>query len=81
MVFHTEILLAVAALCVLARIGGGIFRQVAMPSCATYELLGFFFIGGGLVFGNDHLQIRALLPAASAGERQDDRQLNKTEMR
>jgi hypothetical protein len=49
--FNTQILLAGAALCVLAGLSGGILRQLAQPAYSTYALLGFFFVGEGLVWG------------------------------
>jgi hypothetical protein len=49
--FNTEILLAGAAICILAGVKGGILRQLAAPGYSTYSLLGFFFVGEGLVWG------------------------------
>jgi hypothetical protein len=49
--FNTQILLAGAAICVLAGLMGGVLRQLARPGYSTYSLLGFFFVGEGLVWG------------------------------
>ncbi len=49
--FNTQLLLAGAAICILAGLQGGILRQLAQPGYSTYSLLGFFFIGEGLVWG------------------------------
>ncbi len=49
--FHTQFLLAGAAVCVLAGLKGGILRELSEPTRATYALLGFFFIGEGMVWG------------------------------
>ena len=49
--FHTQFLLAGAAVCVLAGLEGGILRELSEPTRATYALLGFFFIGEGMVWG------------------------------
>jgi hypothetical protein len=49
--FHTEILLAGAAICIVAGLMGGILRQLSQPAHSTYVVLGFFFVGEGLVWG------------------------------
>jgi hypothetical protein len=49
--FNTEILVLLAFLCVAAGMAGRILPQLSDPSVATYALLGFFFIGEGLVWG------------------------------
>ena len=48
---NTGILLAGAGVCVLAGLMGGILRQLAQPAYATWALLGFFFVGEGMVWG------------------------------
>jgi hypothetical protein len=49
--FNTGILIAVACLCIVAAMVGRVLQQLSEPSYAPYALLGFFFIGEGLVWG------------------------------
>jgi hypothetical protein len=49
--FKTQILILIAAGCLVAGYLAGIYRQLEQPSTAPYALLGFLFIGEGLVWG------------------------------
>ena len=49
--FHTRILIMVACLCILAALIGHVLQQLSEPVYAPFALLGFFFIGEGLVWG------------------------------
>jgi hypothetical protein len=49
--FHTAALIGVALLCVAAGLAGGILQQLYQPDYAPFALLGFFFLGEGLVWG------------------------------
>jgi hypothetical protein len=47
----TQILILTAAACLIAGYVAGIYKQLKQPSTAPYALLGFLFIGEGLVWG------------------------------
>jgi hypothetical protein len=49
--FNTGFLIAGAGLCIVAALAGGVLRQLSEPAYAPFALLGFFFIGEGLVWG------------------------------
>jgi hypothetical protein len=49
--FHPGILIAVACLCVVLALAGRVLQQLSEPAYAPFALLGFFFIGEGLVWG------------------------------
>jgi hypothetical protein len=49
--FNTGILISVACLCIVAAMAGRVLQQLSQPAYAPYALLGFFFIGEGLVWG------------------------------
>lgn len=49
--FNTGILIALAGLCIVAALAGGVLKQLSEPAYAPFALLGFFFIGEGLVWG------------------------------
>src|SRR5665213_814362 len=48
--YHTGALIGFAVLCVAAGLTGHVMGQLSEPSYAPYALLGFFFIGEGLVW-------------------------------
>jgi hypothetical protein len=49
--FNTGVLIAVAGLCIVAALAGRVLQQLSEPAYAPFALLGFFFIGEGLVWG------------------------------